>query len=210
MNNARLTLEERNDTGSGKANRLRKSDYIPAVIYGQGANSRSVQVNARELRQFLSAYGKNALFNTEFAAEQDVSMLVKDIQYHPVKKDIVHVDLQRVSMTEKIHAEVPIRNLGAERVEKNGNVVVHQLSQIVVECLPQDAPRYIDAELSSMSAGNSLTAGQLKLPQGVTLVTDPNSVILSVTGGKPDLQVDKKDEPVRPAGEEGEVQAVPV
>ncbi len=210
MNDAKLKLEKRDGTGTGEANRLRKANYVPAVIYGQGEESRPALINARELRQFLSKYGKNTVFSTEFAEEQDFSMLVKDVQYHPVRKDIMHVDLQRVSPNQKVHVEVPIMTTGAENVVRNSNVVFHQLNQVVVECLPQDVPRYIEADVSGMTAGNSLTAGQLKLPQGVSLVTDPEIIVLSITGGKVDLQVEKVDEPVKPEGEEGEVEAVPL
>jgi large subunit ribosomal protein L25 len=207
MNDSTLNLEERSNVGWRKVKRLREAGYIPAVVYGQGMESTAAQVKAGELRDFLSKNGKNAMFTTEFAAEHDLSLLVKDIEYDPVKHNIVHVDFQRVSLTEKIRAEVLVRAVGAEWIEKAGNVVVHQLNDIVVECLPQDAPQHIDVNISDMKPGHSLTVSQLTLPEGVIPITDPQAVILSITNSNLDLQVDKVDENVVPVGEEGNVQA---
>ncbi len=209
MDNAKLNLQLRKGTGSREANRLRKASHIPTIIYGKRAESRPALVNARELRQFLSKYGRNTVFSTELAEEHDFSMFIKDVQYHPVTKDIIHVDLQRVSLNEKIQTEVPVKTIGSEAIARDGNVVVHQLNHVTVECLPQDVPRYIEADVSGMTQGNSLTAGQLILPPGVSLVTDPNAVILSVTGGKMDLEVEKEDEPVTPEEKEPDVHDKP-
>jgi large subunit ribosomal protein L25 len=210
MNGATLEIEKRTVVGGRSARRLRDNGYIPAVVYGRGVESVPAQLKAGELREFISRNGKNSVFTTEFAAENDFSAIIKDIQYDAVTKDVVHVDFQRVSFDEKIHAEVPIRIIGAERLEKGGNVVVHQLNEVTVECLPQDVPPYIPVDVSNMVPGHALTAARLQIPQAVTLITDPNVVILSVTGGKLDLQVNKVDEKVVPKGEEGEVKAVRV
>lgn len=207
MNDSTLRLEKRNAVGGGKANRLRKNGYVPAVVYGHGIEPVPAQINASELRTFLSKNGNHSVFTTEFAAEHDFSVLVKDMQYDPVRKEVIHVDFQKVSMNEKVNVDVPIRIIGRNRVEEGGLVVVHQLDDVTVECLPGDVPHHIDADITGMSAGHSITAGQLKLPPGVALLTDPNSVILAISGGKHDLEVEKVDEKVVPEGEEGEVKA---
>jgi len=208
MSDKVLRLEKRNQTGGGKAKKLRRNGYIPAVIYGQDMTSSPAQIKLPDIRQFISQHGKNSIFTVEFAAENDFSALIKDIQYDPVNKDIVHVDFQKVSLTEKIHYEVPVKVIGKGNIERAGNVIVYQLDSVTVECLPQDIPSYIEADISNMTAGYSITAGQLKLPQGVKLITDPGSVILSITGGgKLNVQTDKVDETVVPAGDEGNVQA---
>lgn len=196
MNNATLNLEVRTEVGGERPKRLRKSGYIPAVLYGHGMESVNAQVKASDLREFLAMNGRNAVFITEFAAESDLSVLVKDIQYDPLRKSISHIDFQRVSMTEKVTNTVPVRVLGKENVERDGNVIVYQLKEIAIECLPQDVPRYIDVDVSGMTLGHSLTAGQLQLPDGATLVSAPGSIILSVTGGRLELKAHQEDEPV--------------
>lgn len=237
MENVILNLEARTEVGGERPKRLRKSGYIPAVVYGQGMETVTTQIKASDFRGFLSKHGRTAVFTTEFAAEDNLSIrsseslpvatsanvstfskanafqafenatqpkvetgsyLVKDIQYDPLRKGISHIDFQRVSLTEKVSNAVPVRVLGRERIEKDGNVIVHQLNEVIIECLPQDAPRYIDADVSGMTPGHSLTAGQLKLPVGAALVTDPLSNILSVTGGGLELKVHKEDEKSNP------------
>jgi len=207
MDRVMLSLEERKAIGGGRVKRLRKTGYIPAVIYGQGAESVATQVKASDFREFLSRNGRNAVFTTEFAAEQDFSMLVKDIQYNAFRNDIVHVDFQRVSLDENIRTEVPVRVFDGDKINKADSVIVHQLNSVTVECLPQDVPPYIVADVSGMTPGHSLTAAQLKLPFGISLITNPNDVILSVTGSNLELKVNKNDEPVVPEGEEGDVHA---
>lgn len=208
MSDTLLKLEKRDEVGGRKAKRLRRNGYVPAVVYGKDIGSAPAQIKLQDIRGLIAKHGKNSIFTVEFAAENDFSALVKDIQYDPVNRDIVHIDLQKVSLTEKIQSVVPVKVTGKENIEKAGNVIVYQLNYVTVECLPQDIPKYVEADITGMTAGHSITAAQLKLPQGVKLVTDPDSVILSITsGGKLDVQVEKEDEPVQTDSEESNSQA---
>lgn len=210
MNRANLNVEERKNIGSGRAERLRKSGYIPAVIYGRGVETTAVQVKSTDFKEFLSKHGRNSIFTTKFASEQDVTMLVKDVQFDAFSKNVIHADFQRVSLKEKLHVEVPVKVLGEDKLETTNSVIVHQLNNVAVECLPQDVPSYVGADISGMAPGHSLKASQLTIPQNVTIITDPNDIILSITDGKLNLQVDNADEEIKPAGEEGKTHAAPV
>lgn len=210
MENIRLNIEQREEVGGGNPARLRKNGYIPGIVYGLGKEPVPAKIRTAALKAFILNYGKNSVFTTEFAEEHDLSVLIKDIQYHPVTKDIIHVDLQRVSMTEKIQTDVPVKVIGASKVEKEGGIVQYQLHEVTVESFPQDVPKYIEVDISAMTPGQSLTASCLKLPEGVTLVTDPGEVILSITDSKLELDVDKIDEPVAPVGGEGKSEAAEV
>lgn len=210
MKEVTLDFERRAAVGGRNGRRLRDNGYIPAIVYGQGKESVPAQIKAGTLREFLAKNARNTIFTTEFAAENDLSAIIKDIQYDPVTKDVVHIDLQRVSPDEKIRAVVPVRVLGAEKLERDGSVVFHQVNEITVECLAQDVPPYIPVDVSNMIPGQSITAAKLPLPQGVILDSEPGSVILTITGGNLDLQVNKVDEKVVPEGEEGEVKAIRV
>ncbi len=203
MDDAPLNLEKRNEIGGGRVRRLRDQGYIPAVVYGRGAGSIAAQVKTSEFKQFLSKSGKNSVFTTEFAADEDLSVLVKDLQYDAFHREIIHVDFQRVSMNEKISVNVPVKIAGRERIEKGGNVIAHQLNEITVECLPNQVPRYLEADVSGLTPGHSLTASQLKLPQGVSLVNGAGEVVLSVTGGGLELKSSKAEEPAEPELVEG-------
>ncbi|MCR4436110.1 MAG: 50S ribosomal protein L25 [Clostridiales bacterium] len=207
MGDATLKMEERKLVGGRNARRLRKRGYIPAVIYGRGMAPVTTQVKESELKDFLYRHGTNSIFTTEFAAEHSFSALVKEVRYNVFRNSILNVDFQKVSPGERVHAKVPVRVTGWERMEKAGSVIVHQLNEVTVDCLPQNIPHFIDVDVSGLTPGCSLTAAQLKLPRGVTLTEEPNEVILSMTSGKSGTQPDKVDEPVRPQGEEGNVKA---
>lgn len=184
MANAALKLEKRLAIGGGKVKRLRREGYIPAVVYGKGIEPKHVQVKLSEFRDFLVKNGKHALFDTELEDLGSFTAMVKEVQFDTQKNSYVHIDFQKVSMDEKINVDVPIRVVGKEMLERNGGVVVHQLNEVTVECLPKDVPKHIDVDVSSLAVGHSLTAGELKLPEGVTLLTEPDDVILSVISGR--------------------------
>lgn len=180
--NTALRLEKRNDVGGGRARRMLHTGLIPAVVYGRDIGSAAAFVKKNELLEHLKTHGKNSVFYTEFAEEHDFSVMVRDIQYDPVRRDIVHVDFQKVNSGEKVQVEVPVRLIGREQVEKAGNVVARQLDSVKVECLPGDIPQHADAVVSGLKPGHSFTAGDLAFSGRVTLISRPGEVILTVNG----------------------------
>lgn len=179
-----MEIRDNGNIGGRKPRRLRKEGYIPGVIYGMGKEPVSTKISAADLRSFLSGSGKNSVFYTEFAEEFNVSALIKDIQYHPVTKDVIHIDIQRVSMDEKIETNVPVRIIGAEKVKRNGGIIQHQLHEVSIEALPLNVPKYVNADITDMVPGQNFTASMLEIPEGVTLLTPPDEVILSITHPK--------------------------
>jgi large subunit ribosomal protein L25 len=192
MKNSTLKLEKRKEVGGGRAERLRSRGLIPAVVYGKGMESTAAAVKKADLSAFLKANGRNSVFNTEFAQEQDVSMLIKDIQYDAVRKEVVHLDFQKVNSNERVQVEVPVRVVGRETVEKAGNVVAHQLNTVTVECLPGDIPAHADADISGLKPGRSFTAGDFIFPPGVTLLSKPGDIVLTVNGREPEPEPETK------------------
>lgn len=182
MKNTGLNLEKRKDVGGGKARRLLEQGLIPAVVYGRDMESTPVSVKKAELLDFLKSHGRNSVFNTEFAEEHDLSMLIKDIQYDGVRREIVHLDIQKVNSNEKVQVEIPVRVIGREQAEREGHVVVHQLDSVKVECLPGDIPHYADADISGLKPGHSFTAGDFIFSNRITLLSKPAEIILSVSG----------------------------
>ncbi|HHW31417.1 MAG TPA: 50S ribosomal protein L25 [Clostridiaceae bacterium] len=179
-----LKLEERLNDASNKANKLRREGYVPGVIYGKGIGSRSIKVKASDLRTLLSAHGKTSLITATFENGESVPALIKEIQYGILKDEYLSIDLHQVSMNEKVRSEVPIRVIGRESVERAGGVVAQQINSVEIECLPQDTPQYIEADISNLIPGQALTAGDLKLPESVTLLTEPEQIVLSIIVAK--------------------------
>lgn len=182
MKSTTLKVEKRNEVGGSRARRLLDRGLIPAVVYGRDMKSTAALVNGSEFRKFLKSNGRNSIFNAEFAEYHDLSMLIKNIQYNPVNKEIIHLDFQKVNPDEKIQVNIPVRVKDSEIMKKTGNVVVYQLDSVTVECLPRDILQYADADISDLEPGHSFTAGDFKFPSGVSLISKPNKVVLTLKG----------------------------
>jgi large subunit ribosomal protein L25 len=199
MNDPTLKLEKRDAVGGGKAKKLLEQGLIPAVVYGRGFESAAAQVDRSELRKFLKTKGKNAVFKTEFAQEHDLSLVIKDIQYHPVNKEIIHLDFQKVDPQETVQMEIPVRVTGEEACARAGNSVLHQLNTITVECPAGSIPKYATADISGLEAGQSFTAADFRFPDGVKVLTDPSKVVLTIKGHRSEQAADEGKEEAPPA-----------
>jgi len=190
MSETTLKIEERNEIGGSKARRLLKRDLIPAVVYGNGMKSTAALVDGSEMRKLLKKNGRNTIFHVEFAEEQNLSMLIKNIQYNPVSGEMIHLDFQKVNPEEKVHVNIPVKVIGSEGLKSKGNTIIHQLDSITVECLPRDIPRHADADISSLNPGYSFTAEDFKFPSGVSLISKPNKVVLTIKGHEIEKEAD--------------------
>lgn len=182
MESNTLILEKRDETGGGKAKRLLDNGLIPAVIFGRGMKSTAAAVKNSDLKKLLKTHGNRAVFNAEFAEEQNMSMMIKNIQYHPVNKEIIHINFQKVNGDERVRADIPVKITGIDGVVGGGSVAVHQLDNVTVECLPHDIPQFAQADITTLKPGQSIKAGDLKIPNGVSLITKPDKVVLTLNG----------------------------
>jgi len=186
MDNPTLKLEKRDAVGGGKAKRLLENGLVPAVVYGREFGSTPVQVDRSELRKFLRTNGRNAVFKTEFAQEHDLSLIIRNIQYHPVNKEIIHLDFQKVDPQEIVQMEIPVRVTGEEIFTRAGNSVLHQLNTIAVECPAGSIPEYAVADISGLKPGQSFTVADFQFPSGVNVLTDPSKVVITIKGHRPE------------------------
>jgi len=175
-----LTVEKREKVGGRSSKRLLKNGYIPAVLYGKGMTPVHLKIKRSEFNAAMSEYGSSAIFEINMNGEKSALAIVKDRQTGHLKDEVIHVDLQRISLTEEIKLDVPIRIVGREIVEAARCVVVLQVDSIPIRCLPQDAPEHIEIDVSKVARGRNITAGEIELPKGVSLDTDEEQVILSV------------------------------
>ncbi len=182
----KLDASARNDLGKGASRRLRRlADQVPGIIYGGSQAPQGISVAHKELVKHLeheSFYSHIISLNVDGKA-QDV--ILKDLQRHPSKPAVLHVDFLRVDKSTKLHTNVPLHFLNEATsvgVKTQGGKVVHNLTQLDITCLPQDLPEFIEVDLSAVEAGQILHISDLKLPKGVT------SVALA-QGGDHDLAV---------------------
>jgi large subunit ribosomal protein L25 len=182
---ATLTLKgaRRSDSGKGVARKLRASGRIPAVYYGRGEASIPLAVGLKELEElFDQAEGANVIIDlrVEGDASQDRKALIREVQRDPVGGDILHLDLQRISLTERITVEVPVVLVGTPvGVKDSGGILEHLLREVEVECLPTDIPARLEADVSALTIGDTLHVSDIKAER-VTIKTEADRAIATV------------------------------
>jgi large subunit ribosomal protein L25 len=177
----KLKASPRSDTGKGAARRVRAEGRVPAILYGRGIEPTSLAVDARELSHLLHTdAGMNVLIDLQVEGEGEHLVLARELQQDHVRNRLVHVDFVAISRDEKITVEVPISVVGDSPGVKEGGVVEHHTWDLEVECLPGDVPENIEADVSNVALGESLHVSDLRPPEGVTINTDPEELVLAV------------------------------
>ena len=187
MNNASMDVQVRNTVGNGSANRLRNDGYIPGIVYGKGMEPTPVQVRNSVLYHSLKNYGQNTVYNITINNE-NIPAVIQDIQLDPFRREYLHVDFHRISLDEELEAEVPVKIAGKFMVERSVAVINHQLDSITVKGLPQDIPEYIQVNVSDLKPGECIKVCDLFVPENLTVLNNPNEVIVSLTVPKPVLE----------------------
>src|SRR4051794_30521411 len=178
----KLSLTARGPEGSRSARRLRRAGSVPGVIYGGGAEPAHFAVDARILRNTLAHSG--AILQVSVDGAADAPVLVKDVQRHPVRGEIVHVDLLRVDMNETIHTTVVLELTGADDSPGvgEGGVLSQETREVNIEALPGDIPDAITYDVSGLQINETLTLSAVTVPDGITLLDDlEETVIATIT-----------------------------
>ena len=190
-------------TGTSASRRLRASGKVPAVLYGRGADPRSITVEWRDLRQALTTdKGLNALITLDIDGTR-TEAVVKEMQRHPVRRDVLHVDFLSVDVDKPITTDVPIVLEGeATLVLREQGVVDQVLNAIIVHAKPAAVPGHLSVDISELEIGHTITVADLVLPAGVTTDADPEDpvVIAQLTS----LALAEEEEGEEEEGEEGE------
>jgi large subunit ribosomal protein L25 len=174
----RLEAEIRTEFGKGSARRTRRAGRIPAVMYGHGQDVIHLSLPAREFAAALRNGGTNALLTIVLDGKEQLA-LTKAVQRDPLKRTHEHADLLVVRRGEKTTVEVPIVVVGDVAPDTIPN---HQLSTVQIEADATRLPDSIDVDVTGRSAGQNITAGDLVLPRGATLVTDPEALVIGFLG----------------------------
>ena len=167
-----LSAEPRNDQGKGASRRLRHSGKVPAILYGAHAEPTRLSLEHHKLLALVADEKFYSSIISVNVGTQKQPVIVKDVQMHPARNAVVHVDLQRVLENEKIRLHLPIHFKGeaaAPGIKTQGGVVSHHMADMEVVCLPKDLPEYIELDLSAMNLNDSLYLSDIKVPAGVTI-----------------------------------------
>jgi large subunit ribosomal protein L25 len=212
---ATLKVEPRELLGSRNTRRLRRDGFVPGVLYGGGKDARAFQVGERDVRNVLLHGG--ALIDVAFEGEGSTPVVIKEEQRHPVRGELLHLDLLEVRLDEEIQADVAIELLGTEDAPgvKEGGVLEHVTHQITIEALPTAIPESIAADVSGMVIGDTLQLSALVAPDGVEFVlgegVDPDEVTIATLSPprveeEPEPELEEEAELVGEEGEEPEAE----
>ncbi|MBN3504076.1 50S ribosomal protein L25/general stress protein Ctc [Burkholderia cenocepacia] len=178
---------ERQQQGTGASRRLRNAGKTTGIVYGGEAAPQKIELDHNALWHALKKEAFHSSILDLEVAGQSQQVLLRDVQYHPFKQLVLHVDFQRVDAKKKLHTKVPLHFLNAEvspAVKLSSAIVSHVATEIEVECLPAALPVFLEVDLSKIEAGQSLHAKDIALPKGVTLVAHvdaENPVVASAT-----------------------------
>jgi large subunit ribosomal protein L25 len=183
--NASLSATPRSDVGTGNARKLRQAGSFPAVIYGHGREPQSLVVNTRDFDRLLQTISISSTV-IELSVEGKIARtLIREIQRHPVKRSIVHVDFQELVAGEKMNVYIPLRFVGtADGVRNSGGILEETMHQVHLRLDPSSIPDHIDVDVTPLTVGHSFHIRDLKLPEGVTVLDDPNATICVVSAPK--------------------------
>ncbi len=210
---ASITADRRQETGKGAARAGRRSGRVPGVLYGHGEESVVVSVDALELNRLIQSISiENTIVDLKVKGEKaPLKVLIREVQRHPYRDDVLHIDFFHIAMDEMIHVDVPVLLVGVPTGVKNkGGVIDHQLREIEINCLPANIPENIEIDISELDIGNSVHVSDLDLPD-LEILSDPERSIVAVLA--PTVIVEPEEEEVEEellepelVGKEGEAE----
>ncbi len=168
-----LKANTRSVQGTGASRRLRRADRVPGIVYGGGKDATVIELDHNDIYHKLRLEAFHAsILDLDLDGKQE-QVLLRDVQMHAWKPNVLHVDFQRVDPSKKIHMKVPLHFINAEiapGVKLSGGIVSHIINELDVSCLPKDLPEFIEVDLKDLAAGHSIHISNLKLPAGVESV----------------------------------------
>jgi large subunit ribosomal protein L25 len=196
-----LVAETGRPTGSANSRRMRREEHIPAVVYGQGMQPITISVVRRDLRHALSGpAGVNTVLDLTVDGKV-FPAIVKELQRHPVRRTVAHVDFLQVNLNEEITISIPVRLEGeAKQVIAEGGLVDPAVDTIEVRTTPRNTPNEIVIDITDMTMDTVITLGDIQLPAGVTPVAEPDMAVVTVLI----TRAEELEEPAEGEGEEGE------
>ena len=175
---AKLTANRRDALGTRKVRGLRKKNLIPGVIYGHGKENIPVALDAHDLE--VALHHGERLFDLDVEG-QTQTVLLKDVQYDAMQQVVLHVDLARVDLDERVEVTVPLLLRGTPAGVAEGGVIHQQTAEIELECAVRQIPEDIRLSINDMKIGDMLHMRDVKLPEGIVLLSDPDAIVCSLT-----------------------------
>lgn len=179
----KLAAQARPHVGRSAVKKIKQQGFVPAVIYGAKQQPQHLQISAREIHNVLShATGEHLVVELAIeGGEASQLAIIQEVQHHPVRRDVLHVDFHAISADEKIHAEVPVETVGeAIGVKSYGGILEAPLHSLEVEAFPRDLPEIIRIDVSNLNVNEAIHIRDVKLPEGVTARGDQDLTVVRV------------------------------
>lgn len=174
----KLNATRREESGKGASSRLRRAGQIPAIAYGRELAPLPVAISPKALLQVLASdHGVNSVVELAVENGEALTVMVRDYDYHPISRQLIHADFVQVKLDQPVDVEVPFRCVGKPKGVVTGGVLQQIFRKIPVRCLPEKIPSVIEIDVTELDMGESFKAGSLKLPEGVkTLLADEQTI----------------------------------
>ena len=199
-----LTAQKRTTTGKGAARKLRAAKQVPAIVYGHHREPLAITLDAREVERMLERVSADTTVFDLTIGKDVARSLIREVQRHPFKRDILHVDFQELVAGEAVTVDVPVVIIGtAEGVRNQGGTLDQIMRSIQVEVDPANIPNHVDLDVSLLTLNQSLHVGDLKFPAGVKVLDDLTATVCVVVPPRTEVEV----APVAVEGAEGVVAA---
>jgi large subunit ribosomal protein L25 len=180
MKTVELNAKKREVSSHSHLRSSRVAGDVPAVIYGGEGQSYTLSVNAKEFMKLLTAQGLNMIVNLKVDSKTETA-LVKEVQRHIIGRQPIHIDFQRISMTQEIEVSVPLHVKGdAPGVKVSGGILEHILREVRVKCVPTAIPQSLDVDVTKLELNQGLKVKDLAVPAGVKMITDPEHLVVNV------------------------------
>lgn len=195
-----LSAIPRLEKGSRPSGRLRRTGFVPAVVYGLGADAVPITVSERELAHILAGEGgTNTLIRLDLEGDEQLT-LARQLQRHPTRGELIHVDFVRIRRDVAVAAEVPLHTVGEAPGTREGGLLEQLIFTLSIEAMPASIPNEIEVDVSALEIGDQIRLSEIAMPAGVALQQDPEELVVQVIVPR----IVEEAEPAEEEGEEGE------
>lgn len=194
-----LIAHLRQETGKGPSHRYRQQGLVPAVFYGKATDTVPLTVDLAEIKRLIKGHhgGENLLVNLRVPERQEADSqvaMMRDIQVNPLTREIIHIDFQRINLTEKVEVAVPIELVGKAEGVKLGGILQQIERELHIRCLPMQIPDSIDVDVTSLAIGDSLHVRDLVLAEGIEILTANDHTVVTVVGARAEVEAAPAEE----------------
>lgn len=193
MTAIKMQIQKRTESGKNLVKKIRKDNVIPAVVYSRGGETASVSVDSAEFLRVYKSAGSSSLLSLELEGET-IPAIIKEIQRHPVKNQILHVDFQKLNMDEKVRMTVPIVLVNRDSIKLQPSILMQLLDQIEIECLPTDIPNGAEVDVENMDFTTPMLVKDLDIAnnENITILRELEDAVCTLT--QPSINRDDEDE----------------